>query len=276
VQTAEDIINLRQILEGHGSDAKIIAKIETQAAIEDDNLEAIVAASDGVMVARGDLAVEVSPESVPIVQRRILGLCQEHGKISIVATQMMISMTENPDPTRAEVSDVANAVINGADVVMLSDETANGKYPLETVETMKRIVLYTQKNAPLQPVFYRDEGDSLQDAISSAVMTLSHQIKAAAIVAQTKSGVTALSIASHRPNMPVVVVTSQPRVAQQLALMYASKTFIREDVENVGANLAQWLKEQNVFAANDRVVIVSGRQPGLVGGTDTIKVRVLE
>ena len=275
VQTAEDITNLRKILNEYGSTAKIIAKVETQAAIEEENLEAIVKVSDGVMVARGDLAVEVSAESVPIVQRRILGLCQKYGKISIVATQMMISMTESPDPTRAEVSDVANAVINGADVVMLSDETASGKYPIETVETMKRIILYTQKSAPLQPVFYRDEGVGLQDAISSAVMTLSHQIKAAAIVAQTKSGMTAMSIASHRPNMPVVVVTSEPRVAQQLALMYASKCFIRDDIENVGANLAQWLREQNVFAEGDRVVIVSGHQPGLVGGTDTIKVRVL-
>lgn len=276
VQTAADIEKLREILKGHNSDAKIVAKIETQAAIEKENLEAIVKASDGVMVARGDLAVEVSAEAVPIVQRRIIGLCQQYGKISIVATQMLASMVDSPDPTRAEVSDVANAVIIGADCVMLSDETAAGNYPLETVATMKRIILYTQKNAELRPIFYQEEIDDLQDAISSAVMTLSHQIKASAIVAQTKSGVTALSIASHRPNMPIVVVTSTPRVASQLALMYASKTFLREDEEGVGANLAQWLKDQSVFARGDRVVIVSGKQPGLIGGTDTIKVRVLE
>jgi pyruvate kinase len=142
---------------------------------------------------------------------------------------------------------------------------------------MKRIILYTQEKASLNPIYTAAEHSAdLQDAISSSVMTLANQIHASAIVAQTKSGPTALSIASHRPNMPIVVVTSTPRVASQLALMYASKTFLREDVENVGANLAQWLKDQNVFATGDRVVIVSGRQPGLIGGTDTIKVRVLE
>lgn len=276
VQSAQDIRNLREILRSKGSDAKVMAKIETQAAIEDDMLEEIVKASDAVMVARGDLAVEVSPEAVPVVQRAILGLCQKHGKVSIVATQMLLSMTENPDPTRAEVSDVANAVVAGADCVMLSDETANGKYPIESIATMKRIILHTQNNIAVQPVGEHYAANELQDAISSSVMTLAHQIDAAAIIAQTKSGPTALSIASHRPSMPIVVVTSTPRVASQLAIMYASKTFLREDQENVGANVAQWLKDQNVFASGDRVVIVSGKQPGMIGGTDTIKVRVLE
>ncbi|HSX28264.1 MAG TPA: pyruvate kinase [Candidatus Saccharimonadales bacterium] len=276
VQTAEDITNLRRILESHGSDAKVIAKIETQAAIEPANLEEIVRVSDGVMVARGDLAVEVSPEVVPVVQRQIIGYCQQYGKLSIVATQMLASMVDNPEPTRAEVSDVANAVITGADCVMLSDETANGQYPIETIATMKRIILFTQNNAAFNPIFAHQSQDTLQGAISSSVLTLANQIKAAAIVVQTKSGDTALSMASYRPNMPLVVVTSTPRVASQLALMHASKTFLREDVENVGANLAQWLKDQGVFTRGDRVVIISGRQPGLVGGTDTIKVRVLE
>ena len=277
VQSAEDITNLRKILTEKGSDAKIIAKIETQASIEDGALEEIVKVSDGVMVARGDLAVEVSPEAVPVVQRNILGLCQKYGKISIVATQMLISMVDNPDPTRAEVSDVANAVITGADCVMLSDESANGNYPLEAVATMKRIILYTQENAALNPIYTTDEHtDNLQEAITSGALALAEQIKAAAIIAQTKSGPTALSIAARRPNMPIIVVTSTPRVATQMALMYASKSFLREDVENVGANLAEWPKEQSVFQSGDRVVIVSGHQPGLIGGTDTIKVRVLQ
>jgi pyruvate kinase len=276
VQTADDIKRLRAMLQQHGSDARVIAKIETQAAIEDHNLEEIVKVSDAVMVARGDLAVETSAEAVPIIQRRILGLCQQYGKISIVATQMLISMMDSPEPTRAEVSDVANAVITGADCVMLSDETAMGKHPLATIATMKRIIIYTQKNAAVRPIYNREEIGNLQDAISSGVMTLSNQISAAAIVAQTKSGATALSIASHRPSMSIVVVTSTPRVASQLALMYASKTFLREDELDVGALLAQWLKEQGVFTHGDRVVIVSGKQPGLIGGTDTIKVRILE
>jgi pyruvate kinase len=275
VQSAADITNLRQLLQAEGSDVKIVAKIETQAAIEDDALEEIVKVSDGVMVARGDLAVEVSAEAVPVVQRRIIGLCQQYAKISIVATQMLISMVDNPEPTRPEVADIAAAVITGADCVMLSDETANGKYPMDAIQTMKRVILYTQNNASLNPIGQPKANTDLQDAISSAVLTLADQIKAVAIVAQTKSGTTALSVASHRPDMPIVVVTSTPRVASQLALMYASKTFLREDIESVGETLAHQLKDQDVFASGDRVVIVSGAQPGLIGGTDTIKVRVL-
>lgn len=278
LQTAEDIRQLRQILKDGGSDAKIIAKIETRAAIEDHNLEEIIKESDAVMVARGDLAVEVGAEAVPIIQRRIIGLCQKYGKISIVATQMLISMMDSPAPTRAEVSDVATAVITGADCVMLSDETTVGKYPVETVATMKRIICYTQANAPVHPVFY-EEGyrhENLQDAISSAVMALAHQIKAAAIVAETKSGATALSIASHRPNMPIIITTSSRRAANQLALLYGGKAFLHEDQAGIGLELASWLKEKGIFASGDRVVIVSGKQPGLIGGTDTLKVRVLE
>jgi len=148
VQTADDILHAKHYLAKLGSKAKVIAKVETKAAT--DHLESIVRAVDGgVMVARGDLAVETEPESVPIVQRKIIGLCQRYGKISIVATQMLASMTDNPEPTRAEVSDVATAVIVGSDAVMLSEETAAGDYPVEAVKFMKRIVTYTEANNPL-------------------------------------------------------------------------------------------------------------------------------
>ena len=145
VQSADDINNLRQILVSHNSEAQIIAKIETKAAIRPDVLKEIVKAADGVMVARGDLAVEAGAEVVPIVQRQIISLCRQYGKLSIVATQMMSSMVDNPEPTRAEVSDVATAVIMGADTVMLSDETANGSYPIETVKAMKKVIMYTPR-----------------------------------------------------------------------------------------------------------------------------------
>ncbi|HEX4662485.1 MAG TPA: pyruvate kinase [Candidatus Saccharimonadales bacterium] len=276
VQTADDMNNMRQILLSHGSTAQIISKIETKAAIAPENLEKIVMASDGVMVARGDLAVEVSPEVVPIAQRQILGLCQKHSKLSIVATQMMASMVDSPEPTRAEVSDVANAVITGTDCVMLSDETANGKYPLETVAAMKRVILYTQEHAPVRPVYFREGESDQQDAISAAAVTLAQQIKATAIVAETKSGATAESIAAHRPSMPIISVTSDPRVAQQLALLYANKSFLRPDGETAGFELAKELRQQNFFGPNTTVILVSGRQPGLIGATDTIRVRVLE
>lgn len=276
VQTAADVENLKAILKKGNSQAKVVAKIETQAAISEENLEAIIEASDAVMVARGDLAVETSPEIVPIVQRKILELSQKHGKIGIVATQMLMSMVENAEPSRAEVSDIATAVITGADCLMLSDETANGKHPIEAIATMKRVILYTQENAPVRPLFYREGNPQIQDAISSAVITLAQQVEASAIVCETKSGTTAFSIASHRPSMPIISVTSDARVAQQLALLYANKSFLRPDGEHAGLELAKELRDKDFFEANSKVVLVSGRQPGLTGGTDTIKVRVLE
>lgn len=276
VQTAQDIESLRELLLSQGSTAKVIAKIETKVAIQDKNMEEIVMASDGIMVARGDLAVEAGAEVVPIVQRKLIGLCQEYGKLSIVATQMMASMVDNPDPTRAEVSDVAGAVITGADCVMLSDETANGKYPLETVAAMKRVILYTQEHAPVRPIYFQEHEQHQQDAISSAAVTLAQQLRADAIVAETKSGITAESIAAHRPSLPIVSVTSDPRVAQQLALLYANKSFLRPDGERAGLELAKELRASDFFGPQTTVVLVSGRQPGLVGATDTIRVRNLE
>jgi len=278
IQSAEDINNLRQILVAGGSSAQIIAKVETKAAIKDDVLESIVMASDGVMVARGDLAVEAGAEVVPIVQRRIIALCRKHGKLSIVATQMMASMVDAPDPTRAEVSDVANAVIQGADTVMLSDETANGKFPLETVAAMKKVILYTQDNAPVAPI--HDSYVTVkkrQDAISTAAVSLAEQMHVAAIIAETKSGSTAANIAGHRPNLPIISVTSDPRAAQQLALSYANRSYIRPDGAEAGFDIAKELKAAGLFGEESTtVIIVSGMQPGLIGGTDTIKVRVLE
>lgn len=279
VQSADDINNLRQILVGLGSTAQIVAKIETKAAIKDDVLEEIVKASDGVMVARGDLAVEAGAEVVPIVQRRIIALCRQYGKLSIVATQMMASMVDSPEPTRAEVSDVATAAIQGTDTVMLSDETANGSYPLETVAAMKRVILYAQEHATIRPLkeLPHMKSETL-DAISAAAVKLAEQLKVHAIVAETKSGATAANIAAHRPNLPIVSVTSEARTAQQLALSYANKSFIRPDGEKAGLELVKELKNDGYFGDVDtvRVVIVSGRQPGLIGATDTIRVRVVE
>jgi pyruvate kinase len=279
VQSADDINNLRQMLVGLGSDAQIVAKVETKAAIEDETLEAIVKASDGVMVARGDLAVEAGAEIVPIVQRKIIALCRKYGKLSIVATQMMASMVDAPEPTRAEVSDVANAVILGTDAVMLSDETANGSYPLETIAAMKKVILYTQEHAPVAPITDIIKGKKTsRDAISAAAVGLADQLGASAIFAETKSGATAANIAAHRPNLPIISVTSEARSAQQLALSYANKSFVRPDGERAGLELAKELKKQGFFSTDEAItiVIVSGLQPGLIGGTDTIRVRVLE
>lgn len=275
VQSARDLQNMRTLMKGLGMNAKLIVKFETKAAVE--HIEAIVQEADVIMIARGDLAVEAPAESVPIVQRQLIGLGLKYSKPTIVATQMLYSMTEQPEPTRAEVSDIATAVIIGADAVMLSDETANGKYPLEAVETMKRVILYTQANAPLRPIYTQD-GTSLsrQDAICSAIIKLAEDVQAKAIVAETKSGATALHIAAFRPERPIIAITSDVRVAQQLAIVYGTKSYVRPDEQYQATKLTNWLRESKILHKGDMIVTASGQHPGVVGTTDTIKVRVLE
>ena len=280
VQSASDIVKLKQMLLSLGSTAKVIAKIETKKAIESEqNLEAIVKAADGIMVARGDMAVEAGAEVVPIVQRKLISLCRAHAKLCIVATQMLSSMVDNPEPTRAEVSDVATAVIQGADTVMLSDETANGKYPLETVQAMKKIILYTQNHSRVASISHDPVGEKSEvyDAISSAAAHIAETINADAIICQTASGVTSTTMAAQRPNLPIVSVTPNVRVANQLALYYANSAFVRPYSEDFGLNLAQELKNGYLQLEEGKkdldLVIVSGNRDKY--GTDTIKVRTV-
>lgn len=274
IQTAGDVSRLRRSLKNLGSNAKIIAKIETRIATE--NLEDITLEADAMMIARGDLATETTPEAVPIIQRQIIELGMKYAKPTIVATQMLASMSETPEPTRAEVSDVATASLLGADAVMLSDETASGQYPIEAVKVMKRIVNYTQSHA-LHPLMVVDATDtnSTSRAIAAAVISLAKAVKAVALVAETKSGATALQVAAQRPNMPVIAVTSSDRVAQQLAIVYCTKAYVRPDGKMQATKLTNWLHKQRVLKKVDVIVTASGQYPGVVGTTDTIKVRVL-
>lgn len=275
VQSAADVRMLKRIMKNLGVNAKVISKFETSAAI--NNMVEIVQEADVIMIARGDLAVETLPESVPIVQRQLIGLGLEYAKPSIVATQMLFSMTESSEPTRAEVSDVATAVIVGADCVMLSDETASGKYPIDSVKVMKRIILYTQANQPLKAVFPPTAHDyTKQNAICSAIINLAEQVRAKAIVAETKSGATCLQLAAKRPERPIIAVTSDPRVAQQLTIVYGTKSFVRPDDKFAATKLTNWLRQIKVVNKGDIIVTASGHHPGVVGTTDTIKVRVLE
>lgn len=274
VQTADDLLELRRMMSRLGSDAKIITKVETKLAL--DNLEAIVEVSDGVMVARGDLATETMPESVPVWQREIIRLCMQHQKISIVATQMMASMLEQPEPTRAEVSDVATAVIVGSDAVMLSDETAVGRYPIETIKMMKRIILYTQENATIKAAPVEGHTETVTEAIAQTIIDLAKHVIAAAIVAATKTGTTAKAIAAGRPGVPLIIITSENRVAQQLALLHGTKVYVRPADGTATAKLTAWLRDNSIFKKGDVVVVAGGKHPGTPGGTDTIKVRVLE
>lgn len=278
VQSADDIDKLRQILLSHGSTAQIIAKIETKKAIESDEaMEAIVEATDGVMIARGDMAVEAGAEVVPIAQRKLIAMCRQHSKVCIVATQMMSSMVDSPEPTRAEVSDVATAVIQGADVVMLSDETANGNYPVETIKAMKKTILYTQNHSHVSPINHDPTGDYKNyDAISHAVVKLSEKIDADIIICQTASGATSAAIAAQRPKIPIITVTSNQRVAGQLALNYANSAFVRTYTPQYGLDLAQELKASGYLQTRENsedilAIIVSGHKDK-IGGTDTIQI----
>ena len=280
VQSADDILKLKQILLSLGSTAKVVAKIETKKAIEsEENLEAIVKAADGVMVARGDMAVEAGAEVVPIIQRKLIAMCRANAKPCIVATQMLSSMVDSPEPTRAEVSDVATAVVQGADVVMLSDETANGKYPLETVQAMKKVILYTQNHSRIAPISRSPESkDQIYDAISNAAARLAENINADVIVCQTASGVTAATTAAQRPNVPIITVTANQRVANQLALIYANSAFVRPYSPDFGYDLAKELKQSKYLHIREGekdilAVIVSGDKDKI--GTDTIKVRYI-
>ena len=273
IQSAKDVQTCRTILKNLGSQARIIAKIETKASV--DNLEEIALAADALMVARGDLATETSPEAVPLVQREIISLGLRFAKPTIVATQMLASMVENDEPTRAEVSDIATAVILGTDCLMLSDETANGKHPLLAVEVMKRVIGYTQSSQVTDVDFvYADDIDRSR-AMSSAVINLAENVRAKAIVAETKSGATALQIASHRPSISVIAVTSDKRTAQQLALVYGIKSYVRPADKQAAHQLTDWLHKQKVLSKGDIIVTASGKYPGVIGTTDTIKVRVL-
>ncbi|MCA9313383.1 pyruvate kinase, partial [Candidatus Saccharibacteria bacterium] len=274
VQSSDDVKYFKTLLQSLGSEAKIISKIETKKAVE--NLESIILESDGVMVARGDLSTEVGPESVPILQRKIIGLCIENNKFSIVATQMLASMVASPEPTRAEVSDVATAVIVGTDCVMLSEETAVGSYPIEAIATMKRTILYTQKHNNVKVVFKtRTHQETIAEAIAESVIELSNIVQAKAIVVETSTGKSARYIASHRPERTIIAVTSNPTAAQQLAIVYGIKSFVRPVEKLAATKLTNWLGRGGVLDSGDVVVTASGQYPGKVGGTDTIKVRII-
>lgn len=225
VHHADDIKMLRELLRSKGVDRPIITKLETKSGASPENLEDIVKASDGVMVARGDLAVEAGAETVPIIQRKIIALCQKHCKFSIVATQMLASMVDNPEPTRAEVSDVATAAIEGVDVVMLSDETAMGKYPIEAVNAMRETILYAQNNMPVSPLYIREGSDKRRDSIAESAVLLAERTNAAAIIVETQSGKMAHNISIHHPKCPIIAVATTDRIANQVEMSYNTHSF---------------------------------------------------
>lgn len=273
VQTAEDIKGLRSRLKRLEADCGIIAKIETKTAV--DHLVGIMQVSDGVMVARGDLAVETRPETVPIIQQRIIELAKRMQKVCIVATQMLESMISSPQPTRAEVSDVATAVLQGADAVMLSGESAMGKYPIETVQLMRRVIKYTELNRP-ESLTAEEFGDATHsNAIAGAAITLAGHIKARVILAETTSGQTARNLSGLRPASLIVAVTHKPRVYQQLAILWGARSYLIRNPKKAADETIQMLHDEHNLRRGDAVIRASGNQPGVTGGTDTVQLLIV-
>jgi pyruvate kinase len=258
IHQPDDVRVLREILKKHKSHLKIIAKVETKQAVEKENLEEIVKASDGVMVARGDMGVEIGVEVVPVVQHRIIELCQKHCKFSIVATHTMGSMVSNPTPTRAEANDVATAAIEGADVVMLSEETANGDYPREAVAEMRKILVYVQENLPVQAVYKREGSDKRRDALAMSVVMLAEQLNANAIIVETHSGAMARNVAIHRPDRRIIAVSGEKRVAQQLPLIYGTRSYYADDIHaDYGSGLADRLYAEGYFGDGPVTLVIA-------------------
>ena len=272
VQTPEDITNLQARIKKLGGDQLVIAKIETKAAVA--NLDAIVEAADGLMVARGDLAIETRPEAVPATQRRMIELSRAARKPVIVATQMLESMIQSPQPTRAEVSDVATAVLEGADAVMLSGETAAGLFPVETVQMMKRVILYTEQEERAEAVISIQANST--NAISAAAVVLAGQLPAKVIIAETATGQTARNVSSLRPPVPIIMVTDNRRVYFQMAIIWGGKSYLYDKPAEATAHVIRQLRAAGNILKGEAVVVASGHQPGITGGTDTVSVQMVQ
>jgi pyruvate kinase len=282
VRSAGDIQHLRSVIQQQTKTrVPIIAKIEMKEAI--DVIDSIVAETDAIMVARGDLGVEMMPEDVPILQKMIVRKCNEAGVPVIIATQMLESMIENPRPTRAEASDVANAVLDGADAVMLSAETSVGKYPVDTVQTMDRIICRAEirrhdhlgiKQIPAEIQ------ENVFDAIARAACVLARQVNAKAIVPITHSGATAVKISKYRPESRIIAVTSDDRILRSLNLVWSVrgitiKDFIHDN-DTVFHRIIERLKQEGDIERGDFVVFTAGLPLMAMGTTDTVNVERVE
>ncbi len=274
VQRAKDVHELKNLITKLGSTAGVMAKIETKLAVK--YMDEIIQATDAVMVARGDLSQEVLPEQVPVIQQQIVALARKYQKPSVVATQMMLSMVHAPQPTCAEVSDVATAVMQAADAVMLSDETTIGDYPIAAVAMMRRIILFSQLTGPQISAYSSSEEHTQPNAISKAAITLAGQTDAKLIIAETTSGQTARNISSFRPRNPLIMVTHNQTVYQQLAIMWGGWAYCVKSPEKAAATVINLLKKAGAIARGDAVVIASGHQSGVTGGTDTVRVEIVK
>ncbi|MCW6037581.1 pyruvate kinase [Spirulina subsalsa FACHB-351] len=270
-----DILEIKEIIASAGKSVPVIAKIEKHEAIE--QMEAILSLCDGVMVARGDLGVELPAEQVPLLQKRLIATANQLGIPVITATQMLDSMVNNPRPTRAEVSDVANAILDGTDAVMLSNETAVGNFPVEAVATMAKIAACVEHQLA-DPNHVNLPTRSIPNAISGAVSHIAKQLDAAAIMTLTKTGATARNVSKFRPQTPILAITPHVDVARQLQLVWGVKPLLVLDLPSTSQtfqaaiNVAQ---EKQLLFDGDLVILTAGTLQGISGSTDLIKVEVV-
>jgi len=279
VRKASDVLEIRKILEENdASDIQIISKIENREGV--DNIAEIMEVSDGIMVARGDLGVEIPAEEVPLTQKMLIKLCNSAGKPVITATQMLDSMIRNPRPTRAEVTDVANAIFDGTEAIMLSGETAAGKYPLEAVKTMANIAKITEDSlnyAEILKVKGVGKEKNVTDAISHATCTSAHDLGASAIITATSSGYTARMVSKFRPKAPILVTTTKEKVLRKMALTWNTyPVLVREalSTDEIFDISIEKALESGYINAGDLVVITAGVPVGVAGTTNTIKVHI--
>ena len=278
VRTAGDLREARGALAEQGAAIPLIAKIEKHEALR--HIDEILAEADGIMVARGDLGVETPLEHVPLLQKMLIEKANRAGKPVITATQMLLSMVENPRPTRAEVGDVANAILDGTDAVMLSEETAAGRYPSEAVATMKRIAEDAESAFPFEQWMRRFEDRSLQtlpEAVAGAACELAEHIGAAVIVAWTESGATARLVAKHRPRRPILALSTATSTARRLALVWGVIPLVADEGRDTDAMMEKapaLAVAQGLIRPGENVVITAGVPRGVSGSTNLIKAAV--
>ncbi|MEA5520387.1 pyruvate kinase [Limnoraphis robusta] len=277
VRNPQDVLEIKELIASAGKNVPVIAKIEKHEAIE--QMEEILTLCNGVMVARGDLGVELPAEDVPILQKRLIVTANRMGIPVITATQMLDSMVGNPRPTRAEISDVANAILDGTDAVMLSNETAVGKYPVEAVATMARIATRIEKEGITRNIStVADTGRSVPNAISAAVAQIAQQVDAAAIMTLTKTGATARNVSKFRPATPILAVTPHVEVARQLSLVWGVKPLLVLDLSSTDQTFQSAVnvaRENHLLSDGDLVVTTAGTLQGVPGSTDLVKVEVV-
>lgn len=287
VTSAKDILDLRYLIKEYEKELgkkqeqpiRLIAKIERHQAV--DNIKEILDAVDGIMVARGDLGIEIPAAEVPLTQKRLIDAALEAAKPVIVATQMLDSMQHNPRPTRAEVSDVANAVIDHTDAVMLSNETATGKYPIETVQTMSDIISQTEKSHydNLAQRTFDKQKEPLDDVMSGMSRLLAEEVHARVILAASISGETGRLISRYRPELPIVVGTSTPRVRHQLNLSWGVRPFHLlpcHSIEELVERSVTALKKDKMVKTGDKIVVLAGEPVGQAGHVNLLEVREVE